>query len=411
MDEGVGNLEFEAALNLESTRTVTVDWALADGTAVAGEDYTAASGTLTFVPGDTVKTITVAVRDDALDEDDETFEVALSGETNAAVSERRASVTIRDNDGMPSLEIADADTDEGENQTFAVTLSPVSGRAVTVEWATADGTAASRADYDTATGTLTFPAGQTSQTITVETEEDALDEDDETFTVTLSSAVNAAIGDAGATGTIRDDDPEPSLLIGDGSASEGAASMNFEVTLSEVSGREVTVDWATSKTAPAASGATAPADYDTATGTLTFPAGQTSQTITVTVRDDTLDEDGRDVHRDPERRGERGDRRRRRDGHDRGRRRGGSVVVSGIPKRGRGCREPGVRGGSEPGEHEDGDGGLGAGRRDRGCRRGLHRGERDPDLRAGRHGEDDHGGGAGRRARRGRRDLRGDVER
>ena len=289
VDEGVGNLEFEAALNLESTRTVTVDWALADGTAVAGEDYTAASGTLTFVPGDTVKTITVAVRDDALDEDDETFEVTLSGETNAAVSERRASVTIRDNDGMPSLEIADTDTDEGENQTFAVTLSPVSGRAVTVEWATADGTAVSGADYDTATGTLTFPAGQTSRTITVETKEDALDEDDETFTVTLSSAVNAAIGDDDATGTIRDDDPEPSLLIGDGSASEGAASMNFEVTLSEVSGREVTVDWATSDGA-GASGATAPADYDTATGTLTFPAGQTSQTITVTVRDDTLDE-------------------------------------------------------------------------------------------------------------------------
>ncbi|MEZ4833350.1 MAG: Calx-beta domain-containing protein [Caldilineaceae bacterium] len=93
--------------------TVTVDYATADGSALASADYTAAAGTLTFSPGDTSRTISVAVLDDGLDEADEFFTVTLANPVNATSGDDGASVTITDNDPSPALTIADVMVDEG----------------------------------------------------------------------------------------------------------------------------------------------------------------------------------------------------------------------------------------------------------------------------------------------------------
>ena len=110
-------------------------------------------------------------------------------------------VTIIDNDEA-SLSIADAGGAEGEDLEFTVTLDPTSVREVTVDWAVDDGTATAGDDYTDGSGTLTFAPGHTTKTITVATLPDTAAEGAETFTVTLSNASNAAIGDAEATGTI-----------------------------------------------------------------------------------------------------------------------------------------------------------------------------------------------------------------
>ena len=297
-DSGTVSLEFTVSLGAASGRQVTVGYADAGtGTATSGTDYTAlGSGTLTFAAGETAKTLTVSVTGDTTDEPDETVVVSLSGSVNAAISTASGTGTITDDDGEPSLSIDSPRVGEGDSGTvsleFTVSLGAASGRQVTVGYADAGtGTATSGADYTAiSAGTLTFAAGETSRTVTVSVTGDTTDEPDETVVVSLSGSVNAAISTASGTGTITDDDGEPSLSIDSPSVTEGnsgSASLEFTVSLGAASGRQVTVGYADAGTGTATSGA----DYTAiSAGTLTFAAGETSRTVTVSVTGDTTDE-------------------------------------------------------------------------------------------------------------------------
>ena len=216
----------------------------------------------------------------------------------------------------------DATVTEGDSgtvdATFTVSLSPVSGRQVTVHYATADASATAPGDYAAATGNLTFAAGETTKTVTVAVNGDLLDEVDESFTLNLSSAVSATIADPQGVGTITDDDGTPSLSVNDVTVTEGnGSSVNavFTVSLSSASGQTVSVDYATSDGT-----ATAGADYVAASGNLVFNPGQTSRTITVSVTGDALDEFDENFTLGPRRRGQRDDRGRPRPRHDHGQR-------------------------------------------------------------------------------------------
>ena len=200
---------FAVRLSPASEQTVTVSYRTVGGTAAAGQDFDAASGTLTFAPGNTRQSIAVPTRDDALDEPDETFLVTLSNPSGATLEDGSATGTIIDDDvpvPPPTLSIADATVVEGETARFAVGLSRASEQTVTVSYRTAGGTAAAGRDFDAASGTLTFGPRTTQQVIAVPTREDKLDEPDETFLVTLSNPSGATIQDGTATGTIADDD-------------------------------------------------------------------------------------------------------------------------------------------------------------------------------------------------------------
>ena len=197
--------------------------------------------------------------------------------------------TITDNEGVPELELSDVTVTEGTDAEFEVRLGAASGREVTVTYATSDDTAEQPGDYASASGTLTFGAGDRVKTITVTTEDDALDEaDSEEFKVTLSGAVNATLTGGGSTlevtGTIEDNDSVPELELSDVTVTEGTDA-EFEVRLGAASGREVTVAYATSDDTAEELG-----DYASASGTLTFGAGDRVKTITVTTEDDALDE-------------------------------------------------------------------------------------------------------------------------
>ena len=154
------------------------------------------------IAGATSQTINIPIIGDLLDEANETFTVNLSNPTPAATADITTPTgtgTINDNDPTPSLVINDVSQTEGNvgttNANFAVTLSAPSGRNVTVNYATANGTAVQPGDYTTTSGTLTFAPGQVVKTVPVPIVGDLTDEPNETYVVNLSGATNATIAD------------------------------------------------------------------------------------------------------------------------------------------------------------------------------------------------------------------------
>jgi len=289
-DAGTTTATFTISLSGASGQAVTVDWATTAGTATAGTDYVAASGNRTIAAGSTTATVGITVNGDTLDEDDETFGIALSNPTNATIGDGSGVATIADDDPMPALSVADASVTEGNvgtaTMSFAVTLSAASSRTVTVQWATADDVAVAPSDYAATSGTLTFTPGQTSKTVDAIVNGDLVAEIDEPFLVELSTPTNATIGDGQASGTIVDDELMPVIDIDAPSVTEGNAGTNtltFTISLSNPSAAVVTVDWAT-----ASGTATAGTDYVSGSGTVTFAPLDTSQTVTVTVNGDAL---------------------------------------------------------------------------------------------------------------------------
>ena len=315
-------LDFVVTLDPAATAAVTVDYATADGTATAGSDYTATSGTLTFQPGETSKTVSVPITDDAVEDGGEILTLTLSGTSGADLDDAEATGTIQNTetpltasfedvpsehdgstvftfrlrfsedpavsykvlrdrafsvsggtvkkarrvdvrndlreihvqpettgeiridlpattdcdavdaicteDGRPlshslsetiaspvGISVADARVEEGAGAVleFAVTLSRAAAGQVTVDYQTVNGTASAGTDYTAADGTLTFRAGESSQTVEVAVLDDSHDEGEETLTLRLSNPSEGRLADAEATGTIENTDPLPRALL------------------------------------------------------------------------------------------------------------------------------------------------------------------------------------------------------
>jgi probable HAF family extracellular repeat protein len=295
-NSGTTNATFAVTLSNASVQTITVNYATSDNTATAGSDYTAASGTLTFNPGETLKNINVAVIGDTGDELNEEFFVTLSGESNATIRDGHGVGTITDDDGTPALSIGDVSVTEGNSgtstATFTVTLSPASGQPVTVNYSTDNNTATAPTDYAATGGGLTFAPGETSKTIGVIIGGDTTPEANETFFVVLSAAVNADIVDAQAVGTILDDDT-PTLRFSQAAypASESAHFVTVNVTRSGDAAGAVNVDFATSDGT-----ATERKDYTFVAGTLRFASGETSKSFDVLLTDDAFQESDETVN-------------------------------------------------------------------------------------------------------------------
>ncbi|MBO9721252.1 putative Ig domain-containing protein [Xanthomonas phaseoli] len=208
---GTTNATFTVSLSAPAgAGGVSFDLATADGTATAGVDYAASSLTRTIPAGSSSATFTVLVNGDTLAEPDETFFVNVSNVTGATVSDGQGLGTIVNDDAQPALSIDDVSVNEGSSgtttATFTVSLSAASGQTVTVNYATADGTATAGSDYVARSGTLSFAPGVTAQGVAVTVNGDTAVEPNETFSVGLSGASNATIARATGTGTILNDD-------------------------------------------------------------------------------------------------------------------------------------------------------------------------------------------------------------
>lgn len=209
---------FTVSLNAASSQTVQVNYGTQNGTAIAGSDYQALTGTLTFAPGETRKTIAVNVLHDVITEGNETFSLNLAAPVNATIQDNQGIATILDKSPtLPGVSINDVNIVEGNsgitNANFTVTLSAVSTSPITVNYATQNGTALSGSDYTAKTGTLTFSPGQLSQTIAIAINGDTTFEGNETFNVNLSNPSNAAIIDGLGVGTITNDDSNPQKYV------------------------------------------------------------------------------------------------------------------------------------------------------------------------------------------------------
>ncbi|BAI94220.1 Calx-beta domain-containing protein [Arthrospira platensis NCB002] len=292
-DRGETNARFVVTLDSPSSERVTVNYATADGTATAGEDYRRTTGRLIFSPGQTRQIINVPVLGDTKVEPDETFRVNLSSPENAELARGQATGTILndDDDDLPQITIADTEIREGDsgrtNARFVVRLDNPSSERVVVNYATADGTATAGEDYRPMTGRVVFSPGQTSQVINVPVLGDTKVEPDETFRVNLSRPQNATLGRRQAIGTILNDDYDdlPQITIADTEIIEGDSdrtNARFVVRLDNPSSERVVVNYAT-----ADGTATAGEDYRRTAGRVVFRPGQTRQVINVPVFGDT----------------------------------------------------------------------------------------------------------------------------
>jgi Domain of unknown function (DUF4347)/Calx-beta domain/FG-GAP-like repeat/WD40-like Beta Propeller Repeat len=299
-------VSFTVSLSQASTERITVQYRTVDGTATTADaDYSSATGTLTFEPGQTSQVVTVNALGDTRVESNENFTLELFNATGGDVQLGTATqaATIVNDDAVqvrPVLALAGTPPSLNEGNSgntpvnFTVSLSQASTERITVQYRTVDGTATTAdGDYSSATGTLTFEPGQTSQVVTVNALGDTRVEPNENFTLELFNATggNVQLGTATQTATIVNDDAvqvrpvlalagtPPSLNEGN----SGNTPVNFTVSLSQASTERITVQYRTVD----GTATTADGDYSSATGTLTFEPGQTSQVVTVNALGDT----------------------------------------------------------------------------------------------------------------------------
>ena len=269
---------------------VTVQYATSDGSASAGTDYTGTSGTLTLSAGQTSTTFLVPILDDNTgDNTDQTVNLSLSNAVGGAVlaSPSAATLTIQETSfgtlafSTASSSIAEAAT----SATLSVTRTGGTDNQVTVQYATSDGSASAGTDYTGTSGTLTFAASVTSQTIIVPILDDgASDSTDQTVNLSLSTPGGGATLASPSSATLTIQETSFGTLAfstASSSIAEAAAGATVTVTRTGSSDNQVTVQYATSD-----GSASAGTDYTGTSGTLTFAAGVTSQTIIVPILDD-----------------------------------------------------------------------------------------------------------------------------
>lgn len=214
---GTAVMAFTIRLSAPSARTVSVRYQTVDATtlpATAGTDYVVVgSSTALFAAGETTKTVNITVRGDVIDEENEHVGLSLTNPVNAGLGTVADGIIV-DDDAAPSLSINDRNLVERQGgtalMTFTVTLSALSAKVVTVNVQSVAGgspPATAGIDYVALPATLlTFGRGETTKTVSVSIKGDTTVESDEKFSVVLSGASNATLGDGSGTGTILNDD-------------------------------------------------------------------------------------------------------------------------------------------------------------------------------------------------------------
>ncbi len=244
-DTGIVPGSVNLVLSNQSLLPVTVSYATADGTATAGSDYVAASGTVTFEPGTTSRPIALQAMGDTLAEPNENLTVVLGGATNATIAANSGGlITIADDDPPEIWIPATVSVREGnagsDNVAIVLTLSQSHDISVWVNFATAPGTALAGSDYIHTTGTVQFFPGTTSKAIFIPVLHDAIGEGTESFYVDLNTPLNSTLTTASrATVTIVNDDA--SSFVTSTSEEFGAGAFEGGAYLAATSDGEITL--------------------------------------------------------------------------------------------------------------------------------------------------------------------------
>ena len=281
------------------TAAFSVDYATANGSATAGPDYVATSNTLNFAAGSGAaqsQTVLVTINGDTTVEPDETFFVNLLSATNGGTIVKSQGIgTITNDDTVGNISISDVTIAEGNAgtsiATFTVTRTGGTA-AFDVNYATADGTATTvNSDYSALpVTTLNFAAGDLTKTISVTINGDTAIEPNETFFVNLTAPTNGGtLLKSQGVGTIANDDTAGgvgNISINDVTITEGNSGTKVATfTVSHTGSAAFSVNYATANSTATAGTS---GDYLAASGTLNFAAGTSTQTVSVTIRGDTI---------------------------------------------------------------------------------------------------------------------------
>jgi hypothetical protein len=278
-----------------SASGVVVPWSLSNGTATAGEDYVAASGSVTFGAGQMQRTFTVSLINDKVDEpiDAETVNLALGTPVGGAVlgAQATATLSIYDNDHGGTVQFQLASFSVGESAgvaTIRVTRSAGTAQDATVAYAVSDGTAVAPGDYQAGAGTVTFAAGQRVATFEVVVQPDGDAEGYEAVSLALGTPGGGATLGPRAQAVLSIVDDDGSVVSFDRAAysvGEGLARATVTVKRTGSMAGTVTVQYRT-----ADDSATAGSDYGARSGTLSFGPGATTKVFTVPIVRDADDE-------------------------------------------------------------------------------------------------------------------------
>ena len=313
--EGQGPAWLAVALTDESQVPVKVGYAVTGGTATEGKNYVVKGNTLTFAPGETLKSIEIDVKHDGVNTGDRTVEVTLKNPIGSVLGSSTVhTYTILDIDPEPSVTFASASQQVKKNAgtaTFGVELSAVSGRDVTVPFMVG-GTAKTPGNYTIMPSPVVIKAGQRSAAITVQVTDNGVNEDDKTVVVSMGVPTHAVQGrTTTSTMTIINTNPKPAVSLAtanqqvkesagtatiaepavsfasaSSSGEEKAGPARLEVKLSAASDKPVTVEYAVS-------GGTAiqGKDYAPQAGPLTFAPGEAAKEIMVDIKDHGIYDD------------------------------------------------------------------------------------------------------------------------
>ncbi|RVT52057.1 hypothetical protein ENE75_06205, partial [Rubrivivax albus] len=292
--EADGTAEFVVSLSAPGINAVSVNYATSSFTALSGSDFTAASGTLNFAPGETSKTVVISILNDTSVEGLQSLRLTLSGASGGSIFNGVGTGLIVDNDDVqatPEIYVRDIVVDEKQGTaTFMVTLGEAVGQrsvsTVTVDYATANGSAVAGSDYVAASGTLSFAPGESVKLVTVDLIDDGTAEGAERFYLNLSNASGGNIVQGQALATIGLSDgstsANPLITVKDMVVDETDGFVDIVVSLSAPSASTVTVDYATASWT-ALNGS----DFEGVSGTLKFLAGETTKTVRVELINNT----------------------------------------------------------------------------------------------------------------------------
>ncbi|MCM8536044.1 MAG: hypothetical protein NE334_08925 [Lentisphaeraceae bacterium] len=297
--EGTTTVNIPVSLSKTFNKTVTVKYAVTGGDAQgSGEDYTLASGKLTFAAGTKTKNINIKVINDTLDENNESIKITLSAPFNAKLAATTVyTYTITDNDNPPKVSLSMSThriNEKNGSSIITAKLSAASSKKVTVKLAYSGKSIGGGKDYS-ATDTIVIAAGKTSGSTSMQAVDDKSIEGDEAFIIDISSVTNGTEnGTQRLAGLIIDDDKAVSATVGfskvSSSSNEGKATATIPISLYKASNKNVTVKYTVT-----GGSAKQNTDYVLANGTLTIKAGKTTQNLSIQIKEDNLDETNENI--------------------------------------------------------------------------------------------------------------------
>ncbi len=269
----------------DTTSTVAVDYATSDLTALADDDYTNTSGTLTFTNGVSSLTVTIPIIKDAVVESNETLKLTLSNPSGGVIAGTNAAViTIRENDTAFKLSATTYSGVEGANAVVTLTRVGNTNTAFAATLLTAYTGDATNTDFTAVNTNLNFSTGQLSLAFSIPLSKDSEVDTNETFEVQIQTADTGfdAVSPTNAVVTIIENTGSIQFATDAVSVLESATSVLINVSRTGGTNNVLTVDYVTADVT-----ATAGADYTATTNTLSFAAGQSTKAISIPLTNDT----------------------------------------------------------------------------------------------------------------------------